>query len=143
MTTLLTNSSFRLIGVDGIRRRDLGESKIFEALPVPPEDRAHWLENHITEVLDGVPAGAGPGRRPRRDYDATTRSLRQRLLTKEDELQEPGTLKRLTRTYETQGIVGLIGQKANPPPARHAPDEHSPNNPMDRSEPSTPSVPVN
>ncbi len=117
MTTLLTDKSFKLIGIDGIRRRGLGESKIFETLPAPAKDRAHWLENHITEVLDGVPAGAEPGARPRRDYDVTSRSLRQRLMTKEAELQKTGnplslsTLKRLTRAYETRGIVGLVDQR--------------------------------
>jgi putative transposase len=117
MTTLLTDKSFKRIGIDGIRRRGLGESKIFKGLPAPAKDRAHWLENHITEVLDGVPAGAEPGTWPRRDYDVTSRTLRQRLLAKEAELQETGnplslsTLKRLTRAYETQGIVGLVDQR--------------------------------
>lgn len=117
MTTLLTARSFKLIGIDGIRRRGLGESKVFEALPAQAKDRAHWLEGHITEVLDGVPAGAEPGTRPGREYDVTSRSLRQRLMSKEAELQETGsplslsTLKRLTRAYETQGIVGLVDQR--------------------------------
>ncbi len=90
MTTLLTDRSFKPIGIDGIRRRGFGESKIFEALPVPAKVRARLLEGHVTEVLDGVPAGAEPGTRPRREYDVTLGSLRQRLLAKEAELQEAG-----------------------------------------------------
>ncbi len=117
MTALLTDESFKLLADGGKRRPGLGESAIFQTLPASVKDRAYRLEGHITEDLDGVPAGAVAGTRPRRDYDVTSRSLQQRLLAKGDELQTLGeplslsTLKRLTRAYAAEGIVGLVDQR--------------------------------
>ena len=46
------------------------------------QERALWLEHHITEVLDGIPVGAVRRLSPRNGYDPTTVSLRQRERTK-------------------------------------------------------------
>jgi putative transposase len=117
VSALLTDSTFKPVPVEGSRRRGLGESKIFESLPRSVKDRAYRLEADITEILDGSPIAAEPGTRPRREYDITSRSMRQRLLTKEAELREAGeplsltTLKRLVRAYESEGIIGLVDQR--------------------------------
>lgn len=117
INALLTDSTFKPAPDHDHRRGRLGESEIFAALPATVKARAYWLERHITEVLDGLPADASPGARPRREYDVTVRSMRQRLLAKEEQLKTLGeslsltTLKRLATAYETEGIQGLVDQR--------------------------------
>ena len=56
---------------------------------------ALWWEQHLVEVLTGVPAGAVPGTAPRPEFDPRLRSLRQRELAKHAALTgEPGTRSR-------------------------------------------------
>jgi len=117
VAALLTDTTFKLLPEDGRRRRGLGASKIFEALPDSVKVRAYRLEGHITEILDGSPIEDEAWTKPRREYDVTSRSMRQRLMAKEAELREAGepvsltTLKRLVRAYESQGIIGLVDQR--------------------------------
>lgn len=90
---------------------------IFEALPVDVQQRARWLEEHISEVIDGVPVSADPGTRPRPAFDPVQKTLRQRELAKHDELTTGGenlpfrSFQRLRAGYQQRGITALVDQR--------------------------------
>lgn len=115
--SLLSDESFTVVEARPLRRRVIGSSKLFDSLPEEVQQRAKELEAHITEVLDGVPANAEPGVAINDRYDVSRFSLRQRELTKHAELAgmgesiSIGSLQRLRRAYENEGILGLIDQR--------------------------------
>ena len=82
-------------------------------------DRARWLESHLAEVVSRLPADAGPDAVPRLEYEPAATSLRQREIAKAAELRLAGhdvalrTLQRLRRSYETDGVWGLVGHLAS------------------------------
>ena len=88
-----------------------------EHLPEEVRASALWWEQHLAEVLTGVPAGAVPGTAPRPEYDPRLRSLRQRELAKHAALTAAGhevalsTLQRLRRRYEPEGVWGLVDRR--------------------------------
>jgi len=59
-------------------------------LPADVQERARWLEEHITEVIDGLPLSAEPGTRPWPAFDPVQRTLRQRERAKHGELTTGG-----------------------------------------------------
>ncbi len=89
-----------------------------DGLPAEVVEAARWWERHIVEVLTGLPPDPAPGQRPKPEYDAGLRSLRQRELAKVEELTLAGhrigwsTLKRRRLDYERDGIWGLVDQRA-------------------------------
>lgn len=115
-SVLLSDATFEIISSHR-RRRPLPPA-YFMLLPSEFRDRALWLESHVSEVLDGVPAGSDPGTDPRPAYDVTRTTLRQRELAKCRELADAGqamglrTLQRYRRDYSAQGIEGLIDKRA-------------------------------
>ena len=117
ITALLADATFRILGSAPVRRRVRGPSALFDALPEAIRLEAARLEEHITEVLDGVPCSSEPGQAPRREYDVTRTSLRQRELAKHAELQAAGetlgfsTLQKLRIAYEKRGLLGLVDQR--------------------------------
>jgi putative transposase len=101
----------------GPARRAVAESAVFEALAPEVRERARWLEEQITEVVDGLPASAGPGTRPRPGYDPVLRTLRQREQAKHAELAAAGetlsfrSFQRLRAGYQQRGITALLDQR--------------------------------
>jgi hypothetical protein len=91
-----------------------------EHLPEEVRASARWWEQHLAEVLTGVPPGAMPGTEPRPEYDPRRRSLRQRELAKHAALTAAGhevalsTLQRLRRRYELEGVWGLVDRRYAP-----------------------------
>jgi putative transposase len=90
---------------------------LLDGLPAAVTDRARWLESHLAEVVSGLPAEAGPDAVPRLEYEPTATSLRQREIAKAAELRRAGhdvplrTLQRLRRSYETDGVWGLVDHR--------------------------------
>jgi hypothetical protein len=98
-------------------RRSPASLAIFEALPADVQQRARRLEEHITEVIDGVPVSAEHGVRPRPAFDPVHRTLRQRELAKHHELTYGGenlpfrSFQRLRAGYQQRGITALVDQR--------------------------------
>ena len=90
---------------------------LLDGLPTAVTDRARWLESHLAEVVSGLPADAGPDAVPRPEYGPAATSLRQREIAKAAELRLAGhdvplrTLQRLRRSYETDGVWGLVDHR--------------------------------
>lgn len=117
VSTLFADKSFKALNIAPLRRRIAGPSPLFEALPREVQQKARWLEAHVTEVLDGVPCNAGPTHVPQRIYNPQLTSLRQRDLAKIAEINTQGAqfslskFERHRRAYERQGILGLVDQR--------------------------------
>lgn len=85
-----------------------------EGVPEEVADRARWWEQHIVEVLTGRRPESPPGQPIRPEFDPAVRSLRQRELTKLEELRAAGhdlaliTLQRQRSRYEAKGLLGLV-----------------------------------
>ncbi|KPN44999.1 integrase [Mycobacterium intracellulare subsp. chimaera] len=100
-----------------VRRRPIPPA-YFDSLPAQAQERTLWLEHHITEVLDGLPAGANPTASPREGYDPAKVSLQQREANKIAELEASGTplllkcFQRFRRGYERHGLEALIDRRA-------------------------------
>lgn len=115
--SLFADASFKILDSTPLRRRITGPSRLFESLPQEVQNRARWLEGHITEVLDGTPYNAEPGHVAKRIYNPQLTTPRQRDLAKMAELDELGEhfslskLQRLWRAYEQQGLLGLVDQR--------------------------------
>ena len=111
---LLADPSFELVTS---RRRVPPAVSGLEQLPEEVRAGAQWWEQHLVEVLTGVPPDAVPGTAPRLEYDPRRRSLRQRELAKHAALTAAGhevalsTLQRLRRRYELEGIWGLVDRR--------------------------------
>src|SRR5690606_6499744 len=97
---------------------------LFNELPPEVQERARWWEEHLTEVIDGVPCTAPAGTLPRPEFDVTTTTLRQREQAKVDELAVQGglpeqgsdanlrLLQRRRAAYETDGLLGVVDRRA-------------------------------
>ncbi|WP_426989216.1 Mu transposase C-terminal domain-containing protein [Pseudarthrobacter sp. Y6] len=94
---LLADETFRFVGTRPTRRRIAGPSPLFESLPADVQEKARWMEGHMTEVLDGVPCNADPGQIAKRTFDVAFTSLRQ-----------------LRHAYEKKGILGLVDRRLIP-----------------------------
>jgi transposase InsO family protein len=111
---LLADPSLELVTAS---RVPMAPQPVLERLPAETVETARWWEQHLIEVITGVPPGSPPGTRPRSDYDPARRSLRQRELAKHDELTGAGhqvglsTLKRLRVRYERDGLWGVIDHR--------------------------------
>ncbi|WP_157877358.1 Mu transposase C-terminal domain-containing protein [Streptomyces odonnellii] len=90
-------------------------------LPATKEilEQARWWEQHITEVISGLPLGSAPDAMPRSEYDPASRSLSQREAAKAAELTAAGmsgasarTVRRRRQRYQADGIDGLIDGRA-------------------------------
>nr|WP_238845647.1 integrase [Nocardia terpenica] len=92
-------------------------------------EQARWWEDHVVEVLSGLPPHAGPGVTPRPEYDTAAHTLRQREIAKVAELEAAGNavslrrFQRMRRGYEAAGLVGLIDGRTTRQQAATAVDE--------------------
>jgi putative transposase len=115
-SVLLADSTFEI--VDSRRRRRPLPPAYFDSLSVEHREKALWLQDHISEVLDGVPAGSPPETPARPGYDVTCTTLRQRELAKVAELADTDrpiglrVLQRYRRGYALVGIEALIDKRA-------------------------------
>ncbi|WP_082506821.1 Mu transposase C-terminal domain-containing protein [Arthrobacter sp. Leaf337] len=115
--SLLADETFRIVGTRPTRRRITGPSMLFDSLPTDVQEKARWMEGHMTEVLDGVPCNADPGQPAKRTFDVARTSLRQREQAKLAELQDLGetmsigSLQRLRHAYEKEGVLGLVDRR--------------------------------
>ncbi|WP_081968017.1 Mu transposase C-terminal domain-containing protein [Mycobacterium kyorinense] len=96
----------------------LCSEETLSGVPQEVADRARWWERHLIEVLTGN-SGAGTGvGRP--EFDVSVTTLRQRELAKVDELRAAGhavslkTLQRQRRTYERDGLLGVVDRRYLP-----------------------------
>lgn len=111
---LLAEPSFVLVTQN---RPSLRGQTTINGLPDDVRAAAQWWEQHLVEVLTGVPPDAAPGTVARPEYDPDRHSLRQRELAKHAALTAAGhqvglsTLKRLRRRYEREGLWGLVDQR--------------------------------
>ena len=106
---LLTDASFAVLTPR--TQAPLPARGVLDGLPAEVAGRAQWWEQHVTEVLTGVPAGSPPGTVARAEYDPLRVSLRQRELSKVAELRaagEPVSLGRMRRRYRSGGLLGLV-----------------------------------
>lgn len=123
LTALFADATFE--GPTGRRSRGaLPPTALFNELPPDIRERARWWEEHLTEVIDGVPCTAPAGTLPRPEFDVTTTTLRQREQAKVDELAaqcelpEQGSganlrlLQRRRAAYEADGLLGVVDRRA-------------------------------
>ena len=117
LSALFADPAFE--GPTGRRARGaLPPTALFNELPVPVQERTRWWEEHLTEVIDGVPCAAPDVALPRPAFDVTTTTLRQREQAKVDELVAMGeevTLRALQKrraVYETDGLLGLVDRRS-------------------------------
>lgn len=87
-TELATVEDFE--AVDAPSRSAVLSSMRLDGLPEAVVAEALWWEQHIVEVLRGVPPQAPPGTRPKPEYDPTRVSLTRREQTKASELTAAG-----------------------------------------------------
>ena len=106
-------------GQTGRRARgSLPPTALFNELPPAVQGRARWWEEHLTEVIYGVPCTAPDVTLPRPPFDVTTTTLRQREQAKVNELVAMGeevTLRALQKrraAYETDGLLGVVDRRA-------------------------------
>ncbi|GED88252.1 transposase [Streptomyces sp. 6-11-2] len=92
--------------------------------PETAAGQALWWENHILEVLDGLPRDAPEGTSPRPEFDPRVNSLAQRERAKAAELTAAGHamsasgIKQRRQRYQRDGLVGLAdGRSAKRMPA--------------------------
>ncbi|WP_030061848.1 MULTISPECIES: Mu transposase C-terminal domain-containing protein [Streptomyces] len=111
---LFADGDFEL--VDTVGRMPLPPTSMLETLPRPVLEKALWWEEHILEVLHGLPPNAAPGTQPRPEY-AAGRSLTSREKTKAAELSAAGhkvsasTVGNYRRRYENGGVLGLADRR--------------------------------
>lgn len=104
-------------------RMPLPAGSLLEAFPEEVVKKALWWENHILEVLHGLPPGAGPEAVPRPEY-GLDRSITSRQRAKAAELMALGfrvaasTVAHRRRRYQTDGVLGLADHR----PVRKAPE---------------------
>lgn len=100
-------------------RPPLCSEEMLVGIPEAAVERARWWEQHILEVLTGRRPDSAPGSRPRPEYDTARWSLRQRELTKLEELRATGhdvsrnALQRRRFAYERDGLLGVVDGRHN------------------------------
>ncbi len=107
----------------GAAEGSVASSGLAPSVPASLVERARWWEQHIIEVLTGMPPEAGPGAAASPGYDPNMTTLRQREIAKVAELRALGhdvplsTFQRLRRSYEQEGVWGLVDGRGTRPPS--------------------------
>jgi hypothetical protein len=142
----VSGTGVRLADTDGkvidVGSAELVSAEDFEVLdapsrpPVPASTRlgglpeavtaeALWWEQHIVEVLRGVPPQAPPGTAPKPEYDPMRVSLTRREQAKAAELTAAGrpvtasAIAKRRRRYEIHGAAGMADRRAGKPVTAH------------------------
>ena len=101
------------------RTAPLPPQGLLQGVPASLVERACWWEQHLVEVLTGLPPEAGRGAAPNLEFDPNIRTLRQREMAKVAELKALGhdvslsTVQRLRRSYELEGLWGLVDARVS------------------------------
>jgi transposase InsO family protein len=126
LSYLLASGDLRLL--DAPQPQPLPPFGLLDSLPDGVADRARSWQRHVTEVLAGLPPDAPAGQAPKPEYDPARHTLAEREAAKASELCAAGqptsawTVGRMCRRYRTQGLWGLVDQRATrqPTPYGHA-----------------------
>ncbi|GAA2429834.1 DDE-type integrase/transposase/recombinase [Streptomyces pulveraceus] len=106
-------------------RTPVPPSTPLEGLPEAAAAEALWWEQHIVEVLRGVPPQAPAGTRPKPEYDPAVVSLTRREQAKAAELTAagrpvtPSAIAKRRRRYEARGVVGMADRRSAKPVSAH------------------------
>ncbi|WP_413105662.1 hypothetical protein [Streptomyces sp. Inha503] len=101
-------------------RAVLGSAALLDHLPEKAAERALWWQQHVIEILTGLPPDAPAGMRPRPEYDPGCRSLAERERAKAAELAALGeeisarTVKRKRQRYEAGGVEAVVDHRLAP-----------------------------
>lgn len=119
LSALITDPTLEVVAGASRARPSL---RSLDSLPDHVAAQARWWEGHLVEVLTGRHPDLEAGEPSKPEYDPASRSLRQRELSKLDELHRVGyrvgltTVKRQRRLYERDGVWGLeTGTQQVPP----------------------------
>lgn len=114
LTELFTEAGPGREAIGKQQRAPLPPRGVLEGLPAEVLDKAEWWERHLVEVLTGLVPDAATGASTRPEYDPLRATLRQREISKIDELAAGGhpvalsTLQRMRRRYQAEGLLGLV-----------------------------------
>ncbi len=109
---LLSSAGFEVVTPSSVRAV-VPAAGVLEGFPRKAVERAEWWQRHLVEMLTGRPM-EDPHGPVRAAYDPAVRSLRQRELTKAEELEaggHPASLKLIQRMrgrFEREGALGLV-----------------------------------
>jgi hypothetical protein len=110
-------------GPETVPERVLPPFALVDALPPSAVQQARFWEQHVVEVLTGLPPDAVEGTAPRPEYDPAWRTLMEREAAKVAELAAGGqqiskrTFLRMRQRYEAEGLWGLVDGRSRKPPA--------------------------
>jgi len=116
---LFADEDFAVAGRSA-RRAPLPPTARLAGLDAEIVAKAQWWEGHLAEVVTGLPPQSGPGAMPRPGFDPAETTLRQREISKREELAAAGhrvplsTLQRLRHGYESAGLWGLVDSRLTP-----------------------------
>ncbi|MFF8323029.1 integrase [Streptomyces bobili] len=109
-------------GPEAVPERVLPPFALVDALPPSAVEQARFWEQHVVEVLTGLPPDAPEGTTPRPEYDPAWRTLMEREAAKIAELAAGGqqiskrTFLRMRQRYEAEGLWGLVDGRSRKPP---------------------------
>ncbi len=112
LADLFADPDFAILGSRD--RTPLPPSGVLDGLPTHVVEQARWWEQHVLEVIHGVPGQAPPGTAPRPEYDPARTSLAARERAKAAELTAAGfaapaiRVKRQRQRYEAGGLQALV-----------------------------------
>jgi hypothetical protein len=123
LAQLLNTEGFEL--ADSKVQGRLPSSAPLDELPQTVASEALWWEQHIVEVLRGVPPQAPPGTLPKPEYDPVAVSLTRREKAKAAELTAAGrpvtasAIAKRRRRYEARGVAGMADHRSGKPVSPH------------------------
>lgn len=106
-------------------RPPVPSSTLLDDLPEAVAAEALWWEQHIVDVLRGVPPQAPPEARPKPEYDPERVPLTRREQAKAAELTATGrpvtvsAIAKRRRRYETHGVAGMVDRRTSKPATPH------------------------
>lgn len=107
---LMASPGFEVTG--GVPLPQVEPLGLLDGLPPEAVEQARVLEGHVTEVVTGLPPGAGPGAVRRPGYDPAATTLGQRDAAKAAELGVTArTVQGYRARYDRQGLAGLVDQR--------------------------------
>lgn len=123
LTELSADQDFEVVSAP--LRPPVPPSTPLDGLPATVAAQALWWEQHIVEVLRGVPPQAPPGTRPKPEYDPALVALTRREQAKAAELTAAGrsvtasAIAKRRRRYEVRGVVGMVDHRSGKPITPH------------------------